>query len=89
MFSITDKKGFSITFANGYTVSVQFGPANYCDHYDARYEEREECGEIGSGTAETALIKDNEFIKYEGDDVQGYRTPEQVLELLNYAAQLK
>jgi hypothetical protein len=28
MFRINDNKGFSITFDNGYTVSVQFGPGN-------------------------------------------------------------
>lgn len=29
-FDITDRKGFHITFENGYTVSVQFGPRSYC-----------------------------------------------------------
>jgi hypothetical protein len=24
-----------MTFANGYTVSVQFGPSNYCEHYSS------------------------------------------------------
>jgi hypothetical protein len=32
MFKITHKKGFHITFENDYTVSVQFGPGNYCDN---------------------------------------------------------
>lgn len=34
MFRITRGKGFHVSFPNGYTVSVQFGPGNYCDHYD-------------------------------------------------------
>ena len=38
MFKITEGKGFHITFANGYTVSVQFGPDNYCDHYHKNSE---------------------------------------------------
>jgi len=29
-FRITSGKGFQLTFPNGYTVSVQFGPGNYC-----------------------------------------------------------
>ncbi len=34
MFAITRGKGFHITFPNGYALSVQFGPYNYCEHYD-------------------------------------------------------
>lgn len=34
-FRITGRKGFQITFENGNTISVQFGPGNYCEHYDA------------------------------------------------------
>lgn len=33
-FKITGNKGFHIKFENGVTVSVQFGAANYCEHYD-------------------------------------------------------
>jgi hypothetical protein len=33
MMKITAGKGFQITFANGYTVSVQWGPGNYCDNH--------------------------------------------------------
>jgi hypothetical protein len=32
MFAITEHKGFSMTFENGWTISVQFGPMNYCEH---------------------------------------------------------
>ena len=32
MFKITGGKGFQMTFANGWTVSVQFGPGNYCEN---------------------------------------------------------
>jgi len=32
-FSISNNKGFHITFENGWTVSVQFGAGNYCDNY--------------------------------------------------------
>ena len=33
MFASTENKGFQVTFANGYTISCQFGASNYCDHY--------------------------------------------------------
>lgn len=31
-FAITGGKGFQMTFANGWTVSVQFGSGNYCEN---------------------------------------------------------
>jgi len=34
MFRITQGKGFQVTFDNGWTVSVQFGPGNYCENRD-------------------------------------------------------
>ena len=34
MFRITYGTGFHLTFSNGITVSVQFGPGNYCDNYN-------------------------------------------------------
>ena len=33
MLKIISNKGFHIKFKNGVTVSVQFGPGNYCEHY--------------------------------------------------------
>lgn len=33
IFKITDGKGFQITFANGVTLSTQFGQYNYCENY--------------------------------------------------------
>ena len=32
MFAITRGKGFHLTFANGWTVSVQWGNGNYCSN---------------------------------------------------------
>lgn len=33
MFKATGNKGVQFTFANGHTVSVQWGPGNYCEGY--------------------------------------------------------
>jgi hypothetical protein len=88
-FRITGKKGFHITFANGYTVSVQFGPGNYCDNYDRRigYED-EECGVDGSRTAECAVwAADGNLIDhFDGNSVSNRSRPADVLALLNWAA---
>ena len=90
MFKITGTKGFHITFENGYTVSVQFGPGNYCDNYDRMIgSEEEACGEEGSSTAECAVWQgDGGLITRDkwGDSVTNRSTPKEVLELLNWAA---
>ena len=87
MFEVTNNKGVRIVFPNGYSISIQWGTINYCGNRDR---------EIGFGqpvpasiTAETA-IKDpsGNFVKYKGDDVQGYQTVMNVLETMNYVASL-
>lgn len=89
MFKICDQKGFHITFDNGYTVSVQFGPGNYSDNYDLNIIDYIGKPVPSSFTAETALIgPSGDFIEYKNDDVQGRQTAEDVLELLNYASKL-
>ena len=88
MFRINDNKGFSITFDNGYTVSVQFGPGNYSSNYNLSMLDN--MGKPMTATlAETALIAPNgDFVSYKDNDVQGYQSTVDVLELLQYASQL-
>ena len=79
MFKITRKKGVHITFENGYTVSVQFGPGNYCENYDADMMDTSgESAAKGSKTAECAVWgSDGNMIEhpmFEGDTVGGYIT---------------
>ena len=73
MFKITQNKGFHMTFANGYTISVQFGDVNHCDDRDL-------------STAEVAIWKgDSDFLTsqfIECDSVAGYLTTDQVAELI-------
>ena len=92
-FKITDKKGFHITFENGWTVSVQFGPGNYCENYNLKiYYENAIAGEKGSSNAECAVWgPDGEMIKYGDweDKVSNRSTPVQVLKLLNWASRQK
>jgi hypothetical protein len=91
---ITNKKGFHITFENGYTVSVQFGPGNYCDNYNrAIGKDDEECGMEGCANAECAIwAKDGNMIKhrlFDGDSVSHLSTPNEILKLLNWASKQK
>ena len=88
MFKITSGKGFHVTFANGWTVSVQFGHGNYCDHHMARFEEDyaardRRCGEQGSLTAEVACWpRSGDLADLGSDTVRGWQDPEQVLALM-------
>lgn len=85
---ITDNKGFTMTFENGLTASVQWGLGNYCDNH-LNYE----LGFDGttsaeSNNAEVAVIKDGDliplklFIDNANDEVEGYLTPEQIVDFL-------
>lgn len=84
MFKITDNKGFHITFENGWTISVQFGPANYCENYDEPLsdEDRIASGKRGSKTAEVAWWKE----KGQLEGPEGWQTPAQVLAIINDVA---
>lgn len=87
-FGITGKKGFHITFANGWTVSVQFGPGNYCQNYDREIAQDEErCGRDGSYNAEVAAWPRNgAMVSLGGDTVEGWQKPDDVLRLMQAAA---
>jgi hypothetical protein len=91
MFKIISGKGFYITFENGWTVSVQFGPGNYCDNYGMEIGyENNKAGEQGSTTAECACLTPGGDLfappTFGDDTVRGHMTAEQVLELMQWAA---
>ena len=84
MFRTTNNKGFQITFANGYTVSVQFGYGNHCDN---RYSK----DAAASANAEVAAFNSHggDWVKLgEHDDVIGWQTPDQVLAIMAMIATL-
>ena len=66
--------GFHMTFENGYTMSVQFSKSNYSDG--------------GETTAEIAAWgPDGKWMKLsEHDDVRGWCSPDEVLEVMNTVA---
>ena len=90
MFTITSHKGMRVEFENGWSVSIQIGPSNYCDNHHADlmafYDTATKPGGeyLKSTTAETAVIDPTGKLiaRHDGDTVQGYQTPAQVLQTL-------
>ncbi len=90
MFSITGAKGVQMTFANGITISVQWGPGNYCSNsnsfdFQAPINAAKEHGHWSSDTAEIAVWSDRSevwltryFLPDAGDDVKGHLTTDEV-----------
>ena len=83
-------QGLKMTFINGYTISVQFGEGNYCLNYLIPIEEKRQ-KDIGQcKNCETAILKPNgKFLKYKGDEVQGYQTADDVAETIAYIQTLQ
>lgn len=92
MFKVTSGKGLQMTFANGWTVSVQFGAGNYCDHYNRSWapdgeDVNELCGAQGSTTAEIAAWdKDGNWHDFGGDKVKGYVNADDVAHFIKFIA---
>jgi len=92
MFSASNNKGFQLTFTNGNTVSVQFGPGNYCDPihpegrnapFDAPMKERA----WDANSAEVAAWNANgDWHNFGSDTVTGWQSADEVLEFLAFAA---
>lgn len=92
MFKSTQNRGFQITFANGYTISVQWGVGNYGDHRMGKVGEEMKHHIWQSETAEVAVWnKDGEWIRPVGgdDDVKAYQTPEEVAEAIERVSKWK
>ena len=87
MFAITYGKGFHLTLANGWTISVQFGPGNYCEHYGSssmrEFCERPAPRRHESRDAEIAIWKGNGgMIDLNGDTVAARVSPDKVVSIL-------
>ena len=91
-FLATRNKGFRMTFENGFAISVQWGPENYCDRknegdFDKPMDERfwESC------SAEIAVIDTNNNIQENSsvgmislgrDTVEGWVSADQVAKVI-------
>jgi hypothetical protein len=97
-FGISQGKGFHVTFANGWTVSVQFGIGNYCDNrsleLDLDYIDQD--GEtywpcVTSGNAEIAAWDANgKWYSFNSENdyetVKGWVGPDELLAFMNEIA---
>jgi len=86
-FSINQHKGFTLKFENGYFLSVQFGPGNYCQNYNKDFDSPKKTNSWKSKNAEIAIWKKeesgfrtNEFGYTE--DVAGYLSSDDVAKLI-------
>lgn len=89
-FGCKNNAGYFVPLPNGYSISVQFGRGNYCEHYDLEsYDKPRESRIWKSKDAETALISpDGVLIEYKGEKVQANQTPEDLLEMILFSSQL-
>jgi len=101
---ICDNKGFQLDLPNGVTVSVQWGPMNYCDsdvrnaEFDAPRKAIDGDRHWGSNTAECAAYLTGSDLAWVGvpgytdsgdDDVCGYMNVPKVLDFINKAASMR
>jgi hypothetical protein len=102
MFKVTMGKGVYIQFANGYSISIQWGCSNYCENSSkfpptgVDYQDHQKkVGKDGAAHAEIAIMDRNDnFCGQElgiinGDDVEGWCTPERVTEVMGMLAAIE
>lgn len=90
--------GFQISFPNNITVSVQFGPGNYCDNHNTESIWNNPSGIYKCINAEVAIIDSSNgnwltkqcwqevFNEEIYDDVVGYVTSEQIAKVIAWAS---
>ena len=90
MFTICGNKGFHIKFENGATLSVQFGPGNYCNQRSADYNAPSGSIQWQCENAEVAIWdKDDKWHRFtNGDYVIGFQTAEDVAKWIEVARNL-
>ena len=83
-FQITNHKGFRMGFENGFEISVQWGPGNYCERKDEDFNKPQEERFWESRTAEIAIFdsKDDSMITLGKDNVDGWLTPDKVAKVI-------
>ena len=83
-FLATRNKGFRMGFENGFEISVQWGPGNYCERKDEDFDKPQEERFWESRTAEIAIFdsKDDSMITLDKDNVDGWLTPDKVAKVI-------
>ena len=90
-FQITNHKGFRMGFDNGFEISVQWGPGNYCERKDEDFDKPQEERFWESRTAEIAIFdsKDNSMITLGEDNVDGWLTSDKVAKVITMVSLAK
>ena len=90
-FLATRNKGFRMTFKNGFAISVQWGPGNYCERKDEDFDKPQEERFWESRTAEIAIFdsKDNSMITLGKDNVDGWLTSDKVAKVITMVSLAK
>lgn len=83
--AITGCKGFHLTFANGWTISVQIGPGNYADNYSMSGLPIGRDANLRSKCAEIAIWHlDGSWYKFaDGQDIAAYVPADEVFNWIN------
>ena len=95
MFSSSNNKGFSMTFDNGNTVSVQWGPSNYCDplHEEGRGAPLNAPARTEMWKAKNAEVSawdsDGRKHRFDHDTVEGLLSPNEVSKFIGFVANNK
>ena len=89
-FKITQHKGFHITFENGFGISVQFGPGNYCEKRDADFDAPKRETRWESCSAEIAVFGKKGMLGIGSNDtVAGWCSTDQVAKVIAIVSSAK
>ena len=81
MLKSTMNRGFSLTFENGLTISVQFGTGNYCERrdYSSGYDGDLKSHIVEANNAEIAIWDEsNQWFDFGSDKVKGWVNADEV-----------
>ena len=91
-FSITNGKGFNLTFANKWQISVQWGPGNYCERENEDFDLPKKQKYWVSGSAEVAVWKGDgkrSFVPLQFDSVEAFCSTNKVAEMITIVSNAK
>lgn len=82
-FASSLNKGFLMSFDNGWTISVQFGIYDYCEHYNSGYQygDEQESDTWQSKDAEITIFHNDlskPWFNFGSDTVKGRCSPDEV-----------
>lgn len=93
MFTICEGKGFTMKFSNGNTVSVQWGPLNYCERKSLNITKINQPMNTGFWNSEDAEVaawdKDGNKHNFGYETISGWMSADEVLEFISFVGNNK